>query len=185
MGVSGLPYPTDTLLTARLLRRESVLENRCPSCGFKVLFLLKFHPELNLIKRCWGCVKWYYHQLPPSSKNATLKEISWRRSSLYHWTLFTGLLSTYLLSSLNQSAQIFDPDDPVHEHLQVWAQCPGGCLGQKKILQPSTSPISMEGGSNGSNLGSVFLSLQQFPSYHDCEHCETRGSKLHLSLLEN
>ncbi|KIK79848.1 hypothetical protein PAXRUDRAFT_160153, partial [Paxillus rubicundulus Ve08.2h10] len=53
---------------------ESVLETVCCAKGVQVLFLPKFHCELNFIEQCWGCVKWVYHQLPASTKEADLKK---------------------------------------------------------------------------------------------------------------
>ena len=52
---------------------KSVLEDHCAKRGFVVLFLPKFHPELNLIEQCWGHTKWHYRQFPPSSKEADLE----------------------------------------------------------------------------------------------------------------
>lgn len=52
---------------------KSALEDHCAQCGFKVIFLPKFHPELNPIEQCWGRAKWYYRQLPPSSKECDLE----------------------------------------------------------------------------------------------------------------
>jgi transposase len=40
----------------------------------EVLFLPKFHPELNPIEQCWGRAKWYYHQLPASSLEEDLEQ---------------------------------------------------------------------------------------------------------------
>lgn len=51
---------------------ESVLETTCKSSGFQVLFLPKFHCELNFIEQCWGTAKRYYCLLPPSSKEDVL-----------------------------------------------------------------------------------------------------------------
>jgi hypothetical protein len=53
--------------------QESVLETRCNACGFEVLFLPKFHCELNFIEQCWGHMKRIYRQYPPSSKEADLE----------------------------------------------------------------------------------------------------------------
>lgn len=52
---------------------KSVLENHCNQRGVEVLFLPKFHPELNPIEQCWGRAKWYYRQLPASSLEADLE----------------------------------------------------------------------------------------------------------------
>jgi hypothetical protein len=45
----------------------SLLETHCKARGFKVLFLLKFHPELNCIEQCWRFAKQVYCECPPSS----------------------------------------------------------------------------------------------------------------------
>ncbi|KIK97179.1 hypothetical protein PAXRUDRAFT_136819, partial [Paxillus rubicundulus Ve08.2h10] len=39
---------------------ESLLEVTCHACGFNVIFLRKFHCELNFIEQCWGFVKQLY-----------------------------------------------------------------------------------------------------------------------------
>ena len=52
---------------------KSVLETHCAERGFDVLFLPKFHPELNPIEQCWGRAKWRYRQFPPSSKECDLQ----------------------------------------------------------------------------------------------------------------
>ena len=43
---------------------ESIIETTCCSCGFKVIFLPKFHYELNFIEQCWGFSKWVYQMKP-------------------------------------------------------------------------------------------------------------------------
>ena len=53
---------------------ESVLEAHCYLWGFKVLFLPKFHCELNFIEQCWGYAKRKYREFPASSKEADLEK---------------------------------------------------------------------------------------------------------------
>lgn len=55
------------------LAEKSILENTCEVRGFRVLFLPKFHCELNFIEQCWGAAKRYYRMLPPSSKEEDLE----------------------------------------------------------------------------------------------------------------
>ena len=50
----------------------SLLEKHCGERDFEVLFLPKFHPELNFIEQCWGRAKWEYRQLPASSREEDL-----------------------------------------------------------------------------------------------------------------
>jgi len=52
---------------------ESLLESACKSHGFQVLFLPKFHCELNFIEQCWGHAKRLYWMKPPSSKEEDLQ----------------------------------------------------------------------------------------------------------------
>jgi hypothetical protein len=51
---------------------KSVLETVCAARGFKVLFLPKFHCELNFIEQCWGAAKRIYRMYPPSTKEDDL-----------------------------------------------------------------------------------------------------------------
>jgi hypothetical protein len=53
---------------------ESLLETYCKCRGVAVIFLLKFHCELDFIKQCWGYAKWIYQHYPPSSKEADLEQ---------------------------------------------------------------------------------------------------------------
>lgn len=46
---------------------QSLLEQRCLQRGVIVLFLPKFHPELNPIEQCWGYAKRFYRMYPRSS----------------------------------------------------------------------------------------------------------------------
>jgi len=52
---------------------ESLLETTCKARGFQVLFLPKFHCELNFIEQCWGYSKRKYRQCPISSKEDDLE----------------------------------------------------------------------------------------------------------------
>ena len=45
----------------------------CKPQGYQVMFLLKFHCELNFIEQCWGYSKWLYRQYPASLKEANLE----------------------------------------------------------------------------------------------------------------
>ena len=53
---------------------KSLLEEACEKRNFKVLFLPKFHCELNFIEQCWGYAKRIYRQYPPSKDEATLEK---------------------------------------------------------------------------------------------------------------
>ncbi|KAJ3508503.1 hypothetical protein NLJ89_g5715 [Agrocybe chaxingu] len=52
---------------------ESLLEIDGRERGFRVLFLPKFHCELNFIEQCWGYAKRNYRLLEPSSKEDVLE----------------------------------------------------------------------------------------------------------------
>ncbi|TFY63050.1 hypothetical protein EVJ58_g3469 [Rhodofomes roseus] len=52
---------------------ESILEARCSERGFQVLFLPKFHCELNPIEQCWGFAKREYRKCPASTLEADLE----------------------------------------------------------------------------------------------------------------
>jgi hypothetical protein len=52
---------------------ESLLEMTCKARSFEVLFLPKFHCELNFIKQCWGFAKRIYRHFPASSKEVDLE----------------------------------------------------------------------------------------------------------------
>ena len=55
------------------IKVKSKLETMCKEQGFEVLFLPKFHCELNFIEQCWGFAKQTYRQYPASSKEADLE----------------------------------------------------------------------------------------------------------------
>ncbi|KII89329.1 hypothetical protein PLICRDRAFT_110047 [Plicaturopsis crispa FD-325 SS-3] len=54
------------------VNEKSILEYLCEPEGFRVLFLPKFHCELNFIEQCWGAAKRTYRLNPTSSKEADL-----------------------------------------------------------------------------------------------------------------
>ena len=55
-------------------RVESVLETTCRAKNVQLLFLPKFHCELNFIEQVWGHAKRVYRQFPPSSKESELEK---------------------------------------------------------------------------------------------------------------
>ncbi|KAL7277876.1 hypothetical protein ACG7TL_008823 [Trametes sanguinea] len=52
---------------------ESILEQVCQEEGFRVVFLPKFHCEINPIEQCWGHAKHEYRLNPAASDEATLE----------------------------------------------------------------------------------------------------------------
>lgn len=52
---------------------KSLLEIEAEERGIQVLFLPKFHCELNFIEQCWGSAKRHYRMLPDSSTEADLE----------------------------------------------------------------------------------------------------------------
>ncbi|KAF9470849.1 hypothetical protein BDN70DRAFT_998814 [Pholiota conissans] len=52
----------------------SILETACQKRGFKVIFLPKFHCELNFIEQCWGFAKRIYRLNPESSREDHLEK---------------------------------------------------------------------------------------------------------------
>ncbi|KAJ7231855.1 hypothetical protein B0H12DRAFT_968171, partial [Mycena haematopus] len=52
---------------------KSCLEMDCEQRGFQILFLPKFHCELNFIVQCWGYAKRLYRLNPESSREDALE----------------------------------------------------------------------------------------------------------------
>ncbi|KAJ7746448.1 hypothetical protein DFH07DRAFT_1038277 [Mycena maculata] len=52
---------------------KSSLELDCNERGFGLIFLPKFHCELNFIEQCWGYAKQLYHLNPESSREDALE----------------------------------------------------------------------------------------------------------------
>ncbi|KAJ7445373.1 hypothetical protein B0H11DRAFT_2249507 [Mycena galericulata] len=53
---------------------QSLLEDQCSSQGIAVIFLPKFHCELNPIEQCWGYAKRLYRLCPESSREEDLEK---------------------------------------------------------------------------------------------------------------
>jgi len=53
---------------------KSLLKITCKAKGIKVMFLPKFHCELNFIKQCWGYTKHVYHLNPESLREDILEK---------------------------------------------------------------------------------------------------------------
>ena len=53
---------------------KSLLEEHCKDLGVLVLFLPKFHCELNFIEQCWVYAKCLYRLCPESSREDQLKK---------------------------------------------------------------------------------------------------------------
>lgn len=52
--------------------RDSSLEEAARKLGSQVVFLPKYHCELNLIEQCWGYAKKKYRQMPPTNKETVM-----------------------------------------------------------------------------------------------------------------
>ena len=51
----------------------SLVEQECSQRNFEVLFLPKFHCELNFIEQCWGYAKRVYREFPPSKSDTEME----------------------------------------------------------------------------------------------------------------
>ena len=86
---------------------ESILEETCKARGVEVLFLPKFHCELNFIEQCWGFAKRVYRYNPESSredvlmKNALDALAAVPLISMHRYVLF--LVPLYCIESLIMS----------------------------------------------------------------------------------
>jgi hypothetical protein len=53
---------------------KTILETTCQAQNCEVIFLPKFHCELNFIEQCWGYAKRIYHLNPASSREDQLEK---------------------------------------------------------------------------------------------------------------
>jgi hypothetical protein len=52
---------------------DTIVEETCEARGYDMIFLPKFHCELNPIEQCWGYAKQRYRKLPRSSSDTDLE----------------------------------------------------------------------------------------------------------------
>ncbi|CUA68743.1 hypothetical protein RSOLAG22IIIB_13833 [Rhizoctonia solani] len=57
-----------------ILAQKSIIQIQAAAEGFSVIYLPKYHCELNPIEQCWGAAKRMYRDLPPSSLEADLRK---------------------------------------------------------------------------------------------------------------
>lgn len=121
---------------------ESLLEAYCREEGFRVIFLPKFHCELNPIEMCWGYAKRVYRDFPPSSTEEDLEEnvlkalgevplLSIRRC--VHLLLLTN-------SELTILGQLRHTDPQVHGCVSQGPFWQAGCMGGQEIPRTSYAP---------------------------------------------
>ncbi|KAJ1299988.1 hypothetical protein OPQ81_003836 [Rhizoctonia solani] len=54
--------------------RDSTLEEAAQKLGTQVVFLPKYHCELNPIEQCWGYAKKKYRDMPETNKESVMKQ---------------------------------------------------------------------------------------------------------------
>lgn len=54
--------------------RASSLEDAARELGSQVIYLPKYHCELNPIEQCWGYAKRRYREMPPTNKESVMKK---------------------------------------------------------------------------------------------------------------
>jgi hypothetical protein len=52
---------------------KSQLKTTCEKWGFRVVFALKFHCEVNFIEMCWGYAKHIYREYTPSKDEEEMR----------------------------------------------------------------------------------------------------------------
>ncbi|KAF8231394.1 hypothetical protein L208DRAFT_1025867, partial [Tricholoma matsutake] len=93
---------------------DTILEETCSVHGFQVIFLLKFHCELNFIEQCWGYAKRLYRLNPESSREDHLE-----RNAL---TALDAVPLDSIFSFANHSRLFIDAyDKGLNGQQAVWA----------------------------------------------------------------
>ena len=90
---------------------DSLLKAICNACGVFILFLPKFHCELNFIEQCWGHAKNIYQTYPESSRKDHLEEN----------TTLESIPLSMICKFSNQSLQFMDTyDHGLNGRQAVW-----------------------------------------------------------------
>jgi len=94
--------------------QASALEILCQGQGFEVIFLLKFHCELNFIEQCWGNSKRVYRWYPPTSKEDDLEKILLSALEsvpleIMHWYCHGPCLVTFFTKNNQRTAPTESP----------------------------------------------------------------------------
>jgi hypothetical protein len=110
---------------------DTILETTCNARGFKVIFLPKFHCELNFIEQCWGYAKRIYRLNPESSREdhlernalAALDAIPLESMRRYEVSISLSLgLLIACFSFANRSARFMDAyDKGLNGQQAAWA----------------------------------------------------------------
>ena len=124
---------------------KSLLETTFKAWGFTVVFLLKFHCELNFIEQCWGYVKQIYQMYLPSS-NCLPKKLIWNKMFWVHLSQFHLNACTSEWELMNLPLIFFSFVEQVLCAICLLYGClwkglewETGCLGCKKIPWSSCS----------------------------------------------
>jgi hypothetical protein len=123
---------------------ESLLETTCKARGYQVVFLPKFHCELNFIEQCWGYAKRKYRHFPPSSSEAILEQnviealdsvplVSIRRYANFS-VFFVEFNLTFMESLLSVSPRV---------HFALWMLTEGVSMGSKLPGQRRSTVVTV------------------------------------------
>jgi len=113
----------------------SLLEGYCQTRGFEVLFLPKFHPELNFIEQCWGRAKWSHRQLPASPREEDLKRNALMSLDIIPLELMRRYDLCFLPppTLLTHSFQFLEPFHPLYGRIPQGFGRSTGCVGGLKV----------------------------------------------------